>query len=182
MTVLRLCCRCLIRSRLEYGSFIYACASKAVLSVLDLVHNSAIRLCTGAFRTSRVESLNAEARRICACHSLTDSTVQMCVKSERPQEAPLLRSSIPAHSPTNISAKSMASRRAGIGFKEVLDTLHITTPAASVPEPHYTISATTRPAFTTFPRYPHLQAPSEGSVQRCSHTTHYTQLFLQTGV
>jgi hypothetical protein len=54
-------CRCLIRSRLRYGSFICASACKRILSVLDPIHNSALSLCTGAFRTSKVEGLYAES-------------------------------------------------------------------------------------------------------------------------
>ena len=53
--------RSIIRSKLDYGSFIYGSASAATLKTLDPVHNAAIRLCTGAYRSSPVASLYAES-------------------------------------------------------------------------------------------------------------------------
>jgi ribonuclease HI len=48
---------CLIRSKLDYGSVVYGSASKSILKKLNTIHHSALRLCSGAFRTSPVESL-----------------------------------------------------------------------------------------------------------------------------
>ena len=59
-TLLRLY-RSLIRSKLDYGSHIYATASAHILTKLNAVHHQAIRLCTGAFKSSPVTSLCAEA-------------------------------------------------------------------------------------------------------------------------
>ncbi|GFY58279.1 putative RNA-directed DNA polymerase from transposon X-element [Trichonephila inaurata madagascariensis] len=52
--------RALIRSKLDYGSVVYSSACKSLLKILDPVHQQALRLCLGAFRTSPVESLYAE--------------------------------------------------------------------------------------------------------------------------
>ena len=49
----------LCRSKLDYGCQIYASASKTALRMLDPVHHKAIRICTGAFHTSPVDSLYA---------------------------------------------------------------------------------------------------------------------------
>jgi hypothetical protein len=65
------------------GSTKYPSASKRILSVLDPIHNSAIRLCTGAFRTSRVERI----RGTCTCHLPTNCTLQLCHKAEHSQES-----------------------------------------------------------------------------------------------
>ena len=51
----------LIRSKIDYGSHIYATASEHLLLQIRSVHNQAIRLCTGAFRSSPVPSLYAES-------------------------------------------------------------------------------------------------------------------------
>jgi len=59
-TMLRLY-RAIIRSKLDYGSIIYTLAKDNVLQMLDPVHNAAIRLCTGAYRSSPVESLYCES-------------------------------------------------------------------------------------------------------------------------
>ena len=53
--------RSLIRAKLDYGCSIYQAASKTVLSTLDPVHNAALRLCTGAFRSSPVDSLYVDS-------------------------------------------------------------------------------------------------------------------------
>lgn len=51
----------LIRSRLDYGAPIYNLASKPILSLLDTIQTSSLRLALGAFRTSPKLSLCAEA-------------------------------------------------------------------------------------------------------------------------
>ncbi|GFR15018.1 putative RNA-directed DNA polymerase from transposon BS [Trichonephila clavata] len=53
--------RALIRSKLDYGSVVYSSACKSLLKIWDPVHHQGLRLCLGAFRTSTVESLYAEA-------------------------------------------------------------------------------------------------------------------------
>jgi hypothetical protein len=53
--------RALVRSKLDYASFIYSSASDATLRRLDTVHHSGLRIALGAFRTSPVLSLYAEA-------------------------------------------------------------------------------------------------------------------------
>ena len=60
ITLLRLY-RSLIRSKLDYACFIYWTASESELKTLDPVHNAALRIVTGAFRTSPLESLYAES-------------------------------------------------------------------------------------------------------------------------
>ena len=59
-TLLRLY-RALVRSKLDYGCEAYSSAKPAVLQKLDPVHNEALRICTGAFRSSPVQSLYAES-------------------------------------------------------------------------------------------------------------------------
>ena len=49
--------RYLVRSKVNYGCIVYGSAPKSYLQMLDPVHNPGLRLCSGAFRTSSVESL-----------------------------------------------------------------------------------------------------------------------------
>jgi ribonuclease HI len=51
----------LIQSKLDYGCQVYGLAHKRVLDPLDPVLNQGIRLGTGAFKSSRITSLNVEA-------------------------------------------------------------------------------------------------------------------------
>jgi len=60
-TVLLRLYRSLIRSKLDYGSFIYGAARQSYIKCLDPVAHQGLRLALGAFRTSPVESLYAEA-------------------------------------------------------------------------------------------------------------------------
>ena len=53
--------RSLIRSKLDYGSFIYGSARKSYLRRLDTVQNQALRICLGAYKTSPIDSLHVEA-------------------------------------------------------------------------------------------------------------------------
>ena len=53
--------RSLVRSKLDYGCFIYGSARKSYLHCLDSIHHLGLRLALGALRTSPVESLYFEA-------------------------------------------------------------------------------------------------------------------------
>ena len=53
--------RSLIRSKLDYGCIVYGSARQSYIQTLDPIHNQAIRLCLGAFRTSPMESLYVES-------------------------------------------------------------------------------------------------------------------------
>jgi ribonuclease HI len=46
-----------IRSKLDYGCVVYGSTRKTYLQKLNTVHHTALRLCSGAFRTSPIESL-----------------------------------------------------------------------------------------------------------------------------
>ena len=53
--------RSLVRSKIDFGSFIYSAARKHYLKLILTIENEALRLCLGAFRTSPISSLHAEA-------------------------------------------------------------------------------------------------------------------------
>ncbi|XP_055924643.1 uncharacterized protein LOC129956730 [Argiope bruennichi] len=54
----------IILSRIDYGCMVYGSARPTVLRRLDTIHDTALRICSGAFRTSPVESLYV------ICHQL----------------------------------------------------------------------------------------------------------------
>ena len=60
--------RAITRAKLDYGCEVYGSASKTALKMIDPIHHQALRVCTGAFRTSPRESLYVEAKE----PSLTD--------------------------------------------------------------------------------------------------------------
>ena len=53
--------RTLIRSKIDYGCYVYGAARKSYLKTLNTVHHEGLRLILGALRTSPVESLYSEA-------------------------------------------------------------------------------------------------------------------------
>ena len=59
LTLLKLY-RILIRSKIEYGCYIYVAARKSYLKSLHTVHREGLRLLLGVFRTSPVENLYSE--------------------------------------------------------------------------------------------------------------------------
>ena len=54
----------LCRSKLGYACEIYSSACKSKLKELDAVHNLGLRICTGAFRTSPVESIYVDSGQL----------------------------------------------------------------------------------------------------------------------
>ena len=52
------------RSELDYGCQIYSSASKSKLDALNIVHSMGLRICSGAFRTSPVESLYVDTHQL----------------------------------------------------------------------------------------------------------------------
>lgn len=51
---------CLIRSVIDYGCVAYRSASKTLLGKLDVIQAQALRICSGAFKTTSVPSLQVE--------------------------------------------------------------------------------------------------------------------------
>lgn len=53
--------RAVVRSKIDYGCIVYQTASQVILNKINPIHNMAIRLCTGAFRSSPTVSLYVES-------------------------------------------------------------------------------------------------------------------------
>ena len=51
-------------SKLDYGCQIYSSACKSKLKELDVVHNMGLRICSGAFRTSPIESIYVDTHQL----------------------------------------------------------------------------------------------------------------------
>ena len=51
-------------SKLDYGAQIYSSACKTRLQQLDVVHNMGLRICSGAFRTSPIESIYVDTHHL----------------------------------------------------------------------------------------------------------------------
>ena len=60
ITLLRMY-QALVLSKIDYGCQIYGGACKTTLKKLDVAHNMALRICTGAYRTSPIDSLYVDS-------------------------------------------------------------------------------------------------------------------------
>jgi hypothetical protein len=56
--------RTLIRSRLDYGAVVYGSAARTTLEPLSIIANNAMRITTGAFRSTPIETLNVLANEL----------------------------------------------------------------------------------------------------------------------
>lgn len=72
--------RSVVRSILDYGSVIYGSARKSYLKRLNPIHNHGLRLATGAYRTSPVESLYVESDEPCLEHRRALLTVSYVLR------------------------------------------------------------------------------------------------------
>ena len=69
-----------IRSRLDYGCEVYGAASPSVLSKLEVIQNSALRIALGAFKSSPVTALQAEASLPSLSHRRSNILVRTYTK------------------------------------------------------------------------------------------------------
>lgn len=83
--------RSIIRSKLDYGCFVYSSAKPNVLQTLDPVHNAALRLCTGAFRSSPVISIYADAGEPSLSFRRRQLLLQYYVRTQQSPSAPTLK-------------------------------------------------------------------------------------------
>ena len=75
--------RAVVRSKLDYGSQIYGTASGNALRMLNSVHHQGLRLCTGAFRTSPVDSLYVESGEPSLSDRRKSLQLQYYIRSKR---------------------------------------------------------------------------------------------------
>ncbi|GBN12421.1 putative RNA-directed DNA polymerase from transposon X-element [Araneus ventricosus] len=66
-----------ILSRIDYGCMVYGSARPTVLRRMDTIHQSALRICSGAFRTSPVESLYFFRAQSVPNHPINQLTLQV---------------------------------------------------------------------------------------------------------
>ena len=86
-TLLRLY-RSLIRSKLDYGSQFYGNTTNKILKRLEVVHNTALRLALGAFKSSPILSLCAESGEPPLKYRRTQLSLQHYIRLQRMPESP----------------------------------------------------------------------------------------------
>ena len=131
-----------VGSQLDYGCQIYASAPKDSLKKLNSIHNLAIRLCTGAFKSSPIQSLMAESGEL----SLPDRRDQLCIQQYTRQlrlpESPSTLTTLDNNLDEKFS-NSPHSKPFGIHTRDIMSSLNHSPspiiPAAPAYEPPWEI-------------------------------------------
>ncbi|GBM67535.1 putative RNA-directed DNA polymerase from transposon X-element [Araneus ventricosus] len=85
-----------ILSRIDYGCMVYGSARFTVLRRLDTIHHSALRICTGAFRTSPVESLYIISHQLPLDSKRQKISALYSFRAQSVRNHPINRLSLPA--------------------------------------------------------------------------------------
>ena len=87
--------RSLVRSKLDYGCIVYGSARDSYIKELNPIHNQALRLCLGAFKSTRVESLYVETNEPPLEYRRYKLTMQYGIKIKANPDIPSFESIFP---------------------------------------------------------------------------------------
>ena len=115
----------LVRSKLDYGCFIYGSARKSYLRFLDSIHHLGLRLALGALRTSPVESLYVEANEAPLILRREKLALQYFTKLQSCPSNPAFECTINPKYKELFARKESAIPSFGIRMQSVLDNSNI---------------------------------------------------------
>ena len=124
LTLLKLY-RSLVRSKLDYGCFIYGSARKSYLRCLDSIHHLGLRLALGALRTSPVESLYVEANEAPLSLRRERLALQYYTKLQSCPSNPAFECTIDPKYKELFARKESAIPSFGIRIQSILDVSNI---------------------------------------------------------
>ena len=153
--------RALIRSKLDYGCIVYGSASKSVLQMLNTVHHQGLRIALGAFRTSPVKSLYAEAKEPSLESRRTKLTLNYVLKLKSCPDNPAYNCVFHPPNPDLFTPASLTPplgirilshlENSEIPLKSVQNKLSTKTPPWLFPTPNVDLSLTSLKKGTTPP-------------------------------
>ena len=117
--------RSLVRSKLDYGCFIYGSARKSHLRCLDSIHHLGLRLALGALRTSPVESLYVEANEAPLSLRRERLALQYYTKLQSCPSNPAFECTIDPKYKELFARKESAIPSFGIRIQSILDVSNI---------------------------------------------------------
>ena len=124
LTLLKLY-RSLVRSKLDYGCFIYGSARKSYLRCLDSIHHLGLRLALGALGTSPVESLYVEANEAPLSLRRERLALQYYTKLQSCPSNPAFECTIDPKYKELFARKESAIPSFGIRIQSILDVSNI---------------------------------------------------------
>lgn len=111
----------LIRSKLDYGCFIYGATRKSYIKELNTIHHQGLRLALGAFPTTPVESLYAEANEPTLEMRRTKLALQYYTKLASNTSSPIYQSVFHPKHQILFQKKEKAIKSYGLRMKEIKD-------------------------------------------------------------
>ena len=117
--------RSLVRSKLDYGCFIYGSARKSYLRCLDSIHHLGLRLALCALRTSPVESLYVEANEAPLSLRRERLALQYYTKLQSCPSNPAFECTIDPKYKELFARKESAIPSFGIRIQSILDVSNI---------------------------------------------------------
>ena len=115
----------LVRSKLDYGCFIYGSARKSYLRCLDSIHHLGLRLALNALRTSPIESLFVEANEAPLSLRREKLALQYFTKLQSCPSNPAFECTINPNYKELFARKKSAIPSFGIRMQSVLDNSNI---------------------------------------------------------
>ena len=120
--------RALVRSRLDYACQVYASTNQTALGMLDPIHHRALRLATGAFRSSPVVSLYAETGEPSLSHRRDKLSLQLYVRLLGMPETPAFEAVISGRSDHYFLRNQRLHSTFGFRMRQLLHGLHVDQP------------------------------------------------------
>lgn len=117
--------RCLIRSKLDYGIPAYSSTRKTVLTYLDTIHHQGLRISSGAFRTSPVQSLYVLCNESSLEYRRKRLSLDYYFRIKSQPHNPLHDSITSPQNDMLFSARSSFLPTFGIRMKTLLEELHV---------------------------------------------------------
>ena len=117
--------RSLVRSKLDYGCFIYGSARKSYIRCLDSIHHLGLRLALGALRTSPVENLYVEANEALLSLRREKLALQYYTKLQSYPSNPAFECTVNPQYQELFARKESAIPTFGIRIKPVLENSDI---------------------------------------------------------
>ena len=117
--------RALVRSKLDYGSFVYGSARVSYITILDPIHNQGLRICLGVFRTSPMESLYVEANEESLYRRRERLSIQYALKLKSMPKHPAHKSIFQPKYSTKFADNPSAMPTFGIRINKLLQNIPI---------------------------------------------------------
>ena len=114
-----------IRSKLDCRSVVHGSGRKSYLQVLDPIHNQALRLCLGAYRTSSCQSLYTETNELSLNRRIKKLSMNYTLKLKSNPNNPTFASVYNQQFADNFESKPKAINSFGLRVQQLFSSASI---------------------------------------------------------